>query len=119
MAMQAGRNIAIIALLAIGVALLPGGGAAADTLLAALGIAFMAAVGFLAYRLYRENQMTLWTMSDRDQAVFYGAFGVVALMVAGADKMLETGAGTALWVALLALAGFAIFRTWVEARRYS
>jgi hypothetical protein len=116
---QAARNIAIIAALAMAVALLPGGGTAADALLSALGIAFMAAIGFLAYRLYRENQMTLWTMSDRAKAIFYGAFGVIALMIAGADMMLDTGGGTVLWLVLLGASSFAIFRVWVESRRYS
>jgi hypothetical protein len=118
-AVQAGRNVAIIAVLAVAVALLPGGGTAADALLSALSIAFMAAMGFLGYRMYRENQMTLWTMGDRDRAILYGGIGMIALMAAGADKMLGSGAGTALWLVLIGASGFAIFRTWVEARRYS
>ena len=92
--MQTARNVAIIALLALGVYAIPGGGTAADTALTALTMGFLAAIGFFVYRLYRENQLTLMTLTDARRAVLYGAFGVVALMVAGTDELLSSGAGT-------------------------
>jgi hypothetical protein len=116
--MQTLRNVAIIALLALGVAALPGGGTAADTVLAALLLGFLAAMGFFAYRMYMENQLTLSTLRDWQRAVLYGAFGVIALMIAGADELLGSGAGTLVWIGLLGLSGFAIFRIWTEARSY-
>lgn len=116
--MQTARNIAIIAVLALGVAAIPGGGTAAETVLAALVMGFLAAIGFLVYRLYRENQLTLSTLRDSQRAILYGAFGVLALMVAGADELLDTGAGTLVWIALIALSAFAIFRVWTEANTY-
>jgi hypothetical protein len=116
--MQTVRNVAIIAVLALGVAAIPGGGTAAETVLAALVMGFLAAMGFLAYRLYRENQLTLSTLRDSQRAILYGAFGVLALMVAGADELLDTGAGTLVWIALIALSAFAIFRVWTEANTY-
>ncbi|MGH2962806.1 MAG: hypothetical protein ACRDL3_11545 [Solirubrobacterales bacterium] len=116
--MQTARNIAIIAALALGVAAIPGGGTAAETVLAALVMGFLAAIGFLVYRLYRENQLTLSTLRDPQRAILYGAVGVLALMVAGADELLDTGAGTLVWIALIALSAFAIFRIWTEANTY-
>jgi hypothetical protein len=112
------RNVAIIALLALGVAFIPGGGAAADTVLAALFMGFLAALGFLVYRLYRENQLTLATLSDGRRAVLYGAVGAIALMLAGTDELLDTGGGTLLWIAVLALSVFAIISVWREATTY-
>jgi hypothetical protein len=112
------RNVAIIAVLALGVAALPGGGTAADTVLAALLLGFLAAMGLFAYRMYMENQLTLSTLRDWQRAVLYGAFGVIALMIAGADELLSSGAGTLVWIGLIGLSGFAIFRIWTEARSY-
>jgi hypothetical protein len=116
--MRTARNVAIIALLALAVAALPGGGTAADTTLAALFMGFLVAMGFFAYRLYMENQLTLSTLRDSQRALLYGAFGVIALMIAGADELLETGLGTLVWIGLLALSVLAIFRIWSEARSY-
>ena len=116
--MRAVRNVVIIALLALGVAALPGGGAAAEAVLAALFMGFLVAMGFFAYRLYMENQLTLSTLRDSQRAVLYGAFGVVALMIAGADELLSSGVGTLVWIGLLALSALAIFRIWSEASSY-
>lgn len=116
--MQTVRNVAIIAMLALGVAAIPGGGTAAETVLAALVMGFLAAIGFLVYRLYRENQLTLSTLTDPQRAVLYGAIGVIALMIAGADELLDSGLGTLIWIALIALSALAIFRVWTEANTY-
>jgi hypothetical protein len=112
------RNIAIIAVLALGVAFIPGGGAAAETVLAALLLGFLAAAGFFAYRLYMENQLTLSTLGDRQRALLYGAIGVIALMIAGTDEMLDTGLGTLAWIGLLALSVLIIVQVWREATSY-
>jgi hypothetical protein len=117
--MQAVRNVAIIALLALGVALIPGGGTAAETVLAALSMAFLAVIAFFVYRLYMQNQLTLSTLRDAQRAILYGAFGVIALMIAGADELLDSGAGTLVWIGLIALSALAIFRVWTEATSYS
>ena len=116
--MQTVRNVAIIAVLALGVALIPGGGTAAETTLTALVMGFLAAIGFFVYRLYAQNQLTLAALTDLQRAILFGAVGVIALMIAGADELLETGAGTLVWIALIALSGFAIFRVWTEASSY-
>ena len=116
--MRTARNIAIIAVLALGVAFVPGGGAAADTVLAALFMAFLAALGFLVYRLYMENQLTLATLADGRRALLYGAVGAIALMLAGTDELLDTGGGTLLWIGVLAISVFAIISVWREATTY-
>lgn len=116
--MQTIRNVAIIALLALGVAAIPGGGTAAETLLTALLMGFLAAIGFFVYRLYRQNQLTLATLSDPQRGLLYAAVGMIALMVAGADELLRTGAGTLLWIGLLGLSVLAIVRVWTTASSY-
>lgn len=116
--MQTVRNVAIIALLALAVAVLPGGGTAAETLLAGLVMGFLAAIGFFVYRLYMQNQLTLSTLKDSQRAILYGAFGVIAVMIAGTDELLGSGVGTLIWIALIGLSALAIFRVWSEASSY-
>jgi hypothetical protein len=112
------RNIAIIAVLALGVAFVPGGGAAADTLLAALFMGFLATIGLLGYRLYMQNQLTLSALSDGRRATLYVAIGAIALMVAGTDELLDTSGGTLVWIAVLALSVLTIISIWREANTY-
>jgi uncharacterized membrane protein len=93
------RNIAIIMLLA-------------------LGVAFLAGITWMLYTLSRQNQLTLATLSDGRRAIFYGAFGMLALLIAGQDKLWSSGGGTLLWVLLLAASIVAIWRIWTEANAY-
>jgi hypothetical protein len=115
---KAARNVAIIMLLALGVAFLPGGGNAVETVFTAITMAFLAGITWMLYTLSRQNQLTLATLSDSRRAIFYGAFGMLALLVAGQDKLWSTGPGTLLWVLLLAGSIVAIWRVWSEANAY-
>lgn len=117
--LQTLRNIAIIAALAAGVDFLPGGGAAAATVLSALTMIFFAAIAWLIYRVYREQQLTLSTLSDTRKAGLFGAVGGIALLVVGyADFRSWTG-GLLLWIALMAGCVAIIFLIWREATTYS
>jgi hypothetical protein len=113
--MRTARNVAIIMLLALVVAFLPGGGNAATALLTALTMGLLAGIAWMVYTASRENQMTLATLSDGRRAVLYGAVGLIALLIAGSDKLLSSGGGTLLWIVLLAIAAGAIWRVWMEA----
>jgi hypothetical protein len=117
--MQTVRNIAIIAALAAVVDFAPGGGAAADTVLAALTMIFFAAIVWMVYRLYREQQMTLATLSDGRKAGLFGAVGAIALLVVAYDDFIDWTGGLLLWLALLAGCIAAIFLIWREATTYS
>ena len=105
-------------LLALGVAFLPGGGNAVDTITTAIGMAFLAGITWSIYMLSKQNQLTLATLSDGRRAIFYGAFRMLALLVAGQDKLFSSGAGTLLWILLLAASVVAIWRIWTEANTY-
>lgn len=106
-------------LLALLVAFLPGGGNLAEALLTALTMGLLAGIAWVVYTLSRENQLTLATLSDGRRAVLYGAVGLIALLIAGTDKMFDTGGGTLLWILLLAVAVVAIWRVWIEANTLS
>ena len=116
--MKAARNVAIIMLMALGVAFLPGGGDAVATITTAIAMAFLAGITWSLYILSRQNQLTLATLSDGRRAIFYGAFGMLALLVAGYHKLWSSGPGTLLWVLLLAASIVAIWRIWTEASSY-
>ena len=105
-------------LLALVVAVLPGGGDLADAVITALTMALLAGIAWMLYVLSRENQLTLSSLTDGRRAIFYGAFGMLALLVAGSDKMFATGGGTLLWIVLLGLSVAAIWKVWIEANAY-
>jgi hypothetical protein len=116
--MRTARNVAIVMLLALVVAFVPGGGNAADAVLAAITMAFLAGIAWALFVFSRENQLTLATLSDGRRAVLYGALGLIALLIAGNDEMFSTGFGTLAWIVLLGAAVAAIWRIWLEANTY-
>ncbi len=117
--MRAGRNVAIIMLLALPVAFLPRGDNFAEALLTALTLGLLAGISWVLYTFSRENQLTLATLTDGRRGILYGAFGLIALLIAGSDKMTATGGGTLLWILLLAVAVAGIWRVWMEANTLS
>jgi hypothetical protein len=113
------RNIAILALIAAGVAFLPGGGNAAQAVIAVVMMAFLATLAVAARQVYRENRLTFDTLPDDQRAVLLGSLGVIVLMVAGADEMLGGGGlGAILWVTLMACAVLAIVGVWMRSHSY-
>jgi uncharacterized protein involved in cysteine biosynthesis len=113
------RNVAIIAVLALAIAVLPGGGAAAETVLTAVSMAFLAAIAFFVYRLYREQQMTMLTLSDGRRAILFGAVGAIALLIVGFEEFTGWAGGFAVWLVLMLGALGAIFLVWREATSYT
>lgn len=116
--MRVARNLAIIMVLALGVAFVPGGGNAAEAVLTALTLGFLAAIAWFLYVFSRENQLTLSTLSDSRRAILYGALGLIALLIAGTDEFFDSGGGTLAWVLLLGASVAAIWRVWLEANTY-
>jgi len=118
--LQTIRNIAIIAALAAAVDFLPGGGEAAATVLALLTLIFLATIAWLVYRLYREQQLTLATLTDARRAALFGAVGGIALLVvAASNDVFDFAGGLLLWVALMAACIAVIFLIWRDATTYS
>jgi len=116
--MRTPRNVAIVMALAFVVAFLPAGGNLADAVLTAITMGFLAAIAWTVFVLSRQNQLTLATLSDGRRAILYGAFGLLALLVAGSDEMLSSGGGTLAWILLLGASVAAIWRVWTEANTY-
>ena len=114
--MKAIRNVAIIVLLALALTLLPAGSNVADGILAALGLLMGFAIVALLIRFWVQSGLRRDALTDRQRWIVYGGCGAIALMVAGADEMLDSGPGTVAWIAILALSGWLIFNTWREAQ---
>jgi hypothetical protein len=113
------RNIAIIAILAVPIAFVPGGGGVADAVLAALGMGFLASIAAAVWQVHRANRLTLDSLPDNQRGVLFGAVGVIALMIAGAGQMLGGGGlGAVIWVTLMACAVIAIIGVWMRANTY-
>ncbi len=117
--MQTARNVAIILVLAAVVDLVPGGGAAADTILVALSMAFLAAIALFIYRIYSQRELTLSTLSDGRRAILFGAVGAIVLLIVGYEEFRGWAGGVVLWIALMATSVAAIFLVWREADTYS
>jgi hypothetical protein len=116
--MRNARNVAIVMILALAVAFAPGGGNFVDAVFTALTMGFLAGIAWMLYTLSRQNQLTLATLSDGRRAIFYAAFGMIALLIAGTDKLFASGGGTLLWILLLGASVAAIWRIWIEASTY-
>jgi O-antigen/teichoic acid export membrane protein len=117
--LQTVRNVAIILALAAAVDFLPGGGAAAASVLTALTMLFFAAIAWLLYRLYHEQQLTLSTLSDARKAGLFGAVGGIAILVVAYDDFISWTGGRVLWIALMAGCVAVIFLIWRRATTFS
>jgi hypothetical protein len=113
------RNVAIILILAVPVAFVPGGGGVAEAVLAALAMGFLASLAAAGRQMYRENRLTFDSLPDDQRAVLFGAVGVIVVMIAGAGKLLGGGGlGAVIWVTLMACAVVAIIGVWMRAHSY-
>ena len=112
------RNAAIVMLLALVVAFAPAGGNAADTILTAITMGFLAAIAWTVFVLSRQDQLTLAWLSDGRRAILYASVGIIALLIAGSDELFSSGGGTLVWLLLLGASIAAIWRIWIEANTY-
>jgi uncharacterized protein involved in cysteine biosynthesis len=115
------RNFGILALIALALTVLPGGGPAVNVILTLLGAAFLVALGFFLLQLYRENRWNLESMDTLYRVVLYASVGLAFLTFAGYQKLWQFGdtSGRVVWLALLALAGYGVVWSWAQARRLS
>jgi hypothetical protein len=109
------RNVLIIALLAVAVAFVPGGGKTSSVIVQILSFGFLAAISVWGFRLYREHKVDLYSLGDRNRAILYASAGVALLTVTGTPRLWDSGPGVLAWFALIAAASFGVytvFRAW-------
>jgi hypothetical protein len=109
----------LVAVIALGLVVLPGGGGALRVTLAALTIVFFAAIAALAARLYREHRFELDSLQQIERLVLYSSIGVALLTFTATNRLFDRGgAGVLVWLALLALCSYGVFWVWTRYRRY-
>ena len=97
----------------------PGGDATLGLILTLLAVLFFAAIGFLGYRMYRENRFTLDSLAQLDRGVLYGSIGLAFLTFAAAPRLFgEGGVFVLVWIMLLATASFGVFWVWRRSNEY-
>ena len=81
-------------------------------------IAFLLAIAFFIYLIWRERREEISTWSTRARVVFYGA-AVLAVADLGADWYGGAhGLQIIAFVAVLVLSGLAMWRTWKDQHTY-
>lgn len=94
--------------------------AALSVLYILLSIAFVLAMTFFVYQLWRERRGEIGTWSTRSQVVFYGSALLIVANVAG--RLIygsRSGLDLISFLAVFALAGFAMWRVWRDEHTYS
>ncbi len=117
--MNTAWKFGLVALIALALFVLPGGGDALEVALTLLTIAFFAAIAMLGYRLYRENRLTLDSLESSERLVLYASIGLAFLTFTATNRLFGEGAvGFFGWIALLGLASYGVFWVWTRYRRY-
>jgi drug/metabolite transporter (DMT)-like permease len=118
--MRTALNFAIIALIALGFSVLPGGNSTLRVLLTLLGIVFFAAIAMFGYRLYREHRFSLDALGERERLVLYASVAIAFFTFVASRRLfaLSGGLGVLLFLGLLGLASFGVFWVFQRSRRY-
>jgi uncharacterized protein involved in cysteine biosynthesis len=117
--MQFAWKFGVVALIALLLVVLPGGGSALDVALTLLTIAFFTAIAMLGYRLYREHRFELDSLEPRQRLVLYASVGLALLTVTATNRLFdEGGIGVLAWLALLGLCSYGVFWVYTQYRRY-
>jgi hypothetical protein len=118
MSLSTARNIAILLVIAALVAIVPGGGTAANVVGQAAALLFLAAVAWGASVMYRQHRVTLYGLGDGRRAILYAALAVALVTLTGTHKLWNTGAGSVAWLVLMGAAAYAVIAIVWSARKY-
>jgi surface polysaccharide O-acyltransferase-like enzyme len=111
-------KLGVVALIALALVALPGGGSALDAALTLLTVIFFAVIALVVYRFYRQYRIDLETLSDMLRLVLYGSIGLALLTFTATGRLFDAGgAGLLVWFALLALASYGLFFVWTRYRK--
>lgn len=81
-------------------------------------IAFLLAIAFFVYLVWRERRSEIGMWPRRAQATFYGAALLVVADIAAISLTKETGLDAVAFVVVLALSGLAMWRVWRDQRTF-
>jgi uncharacterized membrane protein YhhN len=81
-------------------------------------IAFLLAIAFFIYLLWRERRQEISMWPGRARWVFYGAAVLIVADIAAISFYDETGPDAVAFVVVLAISAFAMWRTWKDQNTY-
>lgn len=117
--MQFAWKFGVVMLIALVLVVLPGGGSALDVILTLLTLAFLSAIAFLGYRMYRQYGFELDTLTPNQRLALYGSVGLAILTVVATNRLFGLGGlGILGWFALLGLCSYGLYWTWTGYRSY-
>ena len=113
------RNFAIVMLIALAFTAAPGGDQTLNVIMTVLSVLFFTAIALFGYRLYRENQFALDSLTDRQRLVLYGSIGGMVLTFTATPRLFDAGGvGVISWLALLGLCSYGVMWVWMSSRDY-
>lgn len=113
------RNLGIVALVALAIVLIPGGGSSLEVLLTLLSIVFFVAIALFGIRLYRQYRMSLDALTQQQRLVLYGSVGGAFLTFTATQRLFDAGgAGVLAWIGLLGACSLGVFWVFSQAREY-
>lgn len=119
MSAEVARNVAIVVLIALAVWLLPGGGDGAQLVMQLLNVIFIVLMALFCAIMYRRYRGEIFALGDAWRLALYAAIGTAIVAVAAAGRLFETGAGAALWFALVGGASYTLYLVWRRYRSYA
>ena len=112
------RNILIVLVLAALVGLVKGGTTGANFAIQAVSLAFVASIGWVAARMYRQHRIELYALGEFKRGTLYVAAAVAALTLTATSRLWATAAGEIAWLVLIGGAVYAVFAVFWSARKY-
>lgn len=113
------RNFAIVALVALLIALAPGGGVGLAVALWLLTVAFFASIALFGVRMYREHRFTIQSLSTLERTVGYVSIGAAFVAFTATSRLFHLGgAGVLIWLALLGGCSYGIYWVWRHSTQY-
>jgi TRAP-type C4-dicarboxylate transport system permease small subunit len=118
--MRMARNWAILAVIALAIVALPGGGPTLNVVMSVISIAFFAGIALFGYRLWHNQRFTLDSLTDRQRFVLYASIGVAFLNFTATSRLFNAGGlGVLVWLVLLGLCSYGVMWVFISYRRYS
>jgi Kef-type K+ transport system membrane component KefB len=113
------RSFAVVMLIALVFTVAPGGGSALNVVTTMLSIAFFTAIALFGYRLYRENQFTLDSLTEKQRLVLYGSIAGALLTFTATPRLFDSGGlGVMTWLVLLGLFSYGVMWVYTSYRSY-
>jgi hypothetical protein len=111
------RGMALVAIVSLAIVLL----SLEESLVTAgalLRVAFLLAIAFFLFLLWRERRSDIETWSDASQRTFYGAIALAVLDIGAVLGLRPTGVDAIVFFVVLACCAWAIVRVWRREHRY-